>query len=83
MKTIISSLFLCAAFGLNAQSSYTLQGAIDYALANNANHLNAVVDEQLAEMKKKEIRGIGLPQIGASADMNNFLNIPYIISILQ
>lgn len=76
MKTIISSLFLCAAFGLNAQSSYTLQGAIDYALANNANHLNAVVDEQLAEMKKKEIRGIGLPQIGASADMNNFLNIP-------
>jgi outer membrane protein len=76
MKRIFTSVLLCVALGSNAQSAYTLQGAIDYALANNATYLNSIVDQQLAEMKRKEIRGIGLPQIGGSADMNNFLNIP-------
>jgi len=76
MRTIFTSLFVCVVLGLSAQNSYTLQGAIDYALANNGNHLNAVIDQQLADAKRKEIRGIGLPQISGSADVNNFLNIP-------
>ncbi len=76
MKRVITSLLLCVALGSNAQNAYTLQAAIDYALANNGAYLNSIVDQQLADMKRKEVRGIGLPQIGGSADMNNFLNIP-------
>jgi outer membrane protein TolC len=76
MKRIFTSVLLCVALGSNAQNAYTLQGAIDYALANNATYLNSIVDQQLAEMKRKEIRGIGLPQIGGSFDVTNMFIIP-------
>jgi outer membrane protein len=76
MKRIITSLLLCVALGTNAQNAYTLQAAIDYALANNGTHQNVIVDQQLAEMKRKEIRGIGLPQIGGSFDVTNMFIIP-------
>ena len=76
MKRVVTSILLGIALGSNAQNAYTLQAAVDYALANNGTHQNVILDQQLADMKRKEIRGIGLPQIGGSADMNNFLNIP-------
>ena len=76
MKRVLTAILLGIALGSNAQNTYTLQAAVDYALANNGTHQNVILDQQLADMKRKEIRGIGLPQIGGSADMNNFLNIP-------
>ncbi|MCX6183298.1 MAG: TolC family protein [Bacteroidetes bacterium] len=55
---------------------FTLKEAIDYAIANNANHKNVIIDQQIANMKQKEIRGIGLPQIGASIEAQDFVKIP-------
>lgn len=57
-------------------SEFTLQGAIDYATKHNANHLNAELDIKLADYKNKEVIGIGLPQIGASIDLKDYVQIP-------
>lgn len=57
-------------------SEFTLQGAIDYATKHNANHLNAELDIKLADYKNKEVIGIGLPQIGASVDLKDYVKIP-------
>jgi outer membrane protein TolC len=56
-----------------AQSSFTLQQAIDYAFKNSSTVKNAVLDEKITEGKVKEFRGIGLPQIkGSAQSVDNF-----------
>lgn len=56
--------------------SFSLQQAIDYAMQNQRDIKNAVIDEMIAHKKVKEITGMGLPQINASADLKDFLEIP-------
>lgn len=58
------------------KTAFTLQEAIDYALAHNQNYLNAALDVKSAEYRNKEFVGIGLPQISASADVKDYLSIP-------
>lgn len=60
----------------NNSYTFSLQQAIDFALQNQNNIKNAVLDEQIAKAKVKEITGMGLPQINASFDMKDFLEIP-------
>lgn len=57
-------------------SSFSLQEAIDYALAHNQNYQNAELDVRSAEYRNKEYTGIGLPQISGSADLKDYLSIP-------
>lgn len=59
---------LLTAFSVNAQN-YTLQQCIDYALQNEASYQNSSLDVEIAKAKVGEIRGIGLPQITASANL--------------
>jgi len=77
------SLFLAAfalAIGANAQEvangNFSLQQAIDYAVKHSPSHLNAELDGQTAEFKRKEIRGLGLPQVNGSIDVKDYLEIP-------
>lgn len=60
----------------SASFSFSLQQAINYALQNQTNVKNAMIDEQLAQKKVNEIAGMGLPQINASFDLREFLEIP-------
>src|ERR1700741_3066186 len=78
-----SKLFIGLAFLLilkiraqQGSSEFTLQGAIDYALKHNATYLNAEADGLQAKYKKNEILGLGLPQINASLDVKDYLEIP-------
>ncbi|MBL7924447.1 MAG: TolC family protein [Bacteroidia bacterium] len=57
-------------------NSFSLKQAIDYALANHSSVLNSKLDEEIAHKKVHELVGIGTPQIAASAELNNFLDIP-------
>lgn len=57
-------------------NSFSLQQAIDYAYKNSPNYLNAQNDVLMAKYKRKEVLGMAMPQIGASVDMKNFLEIP-------
>jgi len=45
-------------------------------MKNQTQVLNANMDEQITNQKVKETVGIGFPQINASANANNFLEIP-------
>lgn len=80
-KKYILSLFVCLGIlNLGAQeqssSAFSLQQAIDYALKNSPSYLNAELDQQSAEHKRKEVAGIGYPQISGSADIKNYIEIP-------
>ncbi|HEY1039302.1 MAG TPA: TolC family protein, partial [Bacteroidia bacterium] len=57
-------------------SSFTLKAAIDYATKHNATYLNTELDIKLAELKNKEVIGIGLPQLSGSVDLKDYVKIP-------
>lgn len=83
MKKIIIAIgivsFILPSYGQTKESNsyaFSLQQAIDFALQNQNNVKNAVLDEQIAKAKVKEITGMGLPQINASFDLKDFLEIP-------
>lgn len=79
-KTKWLLLLLCIVGNFFAQEtgkkSFTLQEAIDYALTNHTNLKNAQLDIELAALKRKEIRGIGLPQISGSFDLKDYVKLP-------
>ncbi len=74
-------VFLLASLLFNSKaqdnkSSFSLQEAIDYAMKNSPSILNADNDLLAAKYKKREIAGIGYPQINASFDIKDFFKIP-------
>jgi len=56
--------------------SFSLQKVIEFALQNQKDIKNALIDEQIAQKKVNEIAGIGLPQINSSFDLKEFIEIP-------
>ena len=60
----------------NAQQSYTLQQAIDYALLNNESVINAELSRKDADAQVAETRADGLPQINANFGYVNNTQIP-------
>lgn len=54
-------------------TSLTLQEAIDYAIKNNTSSKNAALDIDAAKKQKWETTAIGLPQINATVNYNNWL----------
>ena len=80
LLTLVVALCIAKAASAQGQSqSFTLKQAIDYALKNNASSQNAQVDVELAQAQKKEIIGIGLPQVNASGDIKNYIEIPTVV----
>lgn len=60
-----------------AQSnSFSLQQAVDYALKNSPSQKNAEMDVQSADYRRKEITGMGLPQVSGSFDFKDYLRLP-------
>jgi outer membrane protein TolC len=60
----------------SASFSFSLQQAIDYAMQNQKDVKNAILEEQIAKQKVNEITGLGLPQISTSFDLKDFVEIP-------
>lgn len=76
-KLILTLLFV--SFFLNAQDkketySFTLQQAIDHAIANNYTAINAKRDIDAAKQKKWETTATGLPQITSNLQYLNNLD---------
>ena len=77
-KTTLLALFLFALFS-NAQEntkksySFSLQQAIDHAIQNNYQAINAGRDIEIAQQKKWETTSMGLPQVNGNISyQNNF-----------
>jgi len=55
---------------------FTLEECIQYALDNSIDIKNAIIDEEIADARVKETRGIGLPQIDASVGLLHNQKLP-------
>ncbi len=60
-------------FSQEAPTKFSLQEAIDFALLNNRNSINAQRDIEAAKAQKWETTASGLPQLSATVDYQNFL----------
>jgi outer membrane protein len=58
------------------KSSFSLQEAIEYSMKHSSVQMNAELDLKNAEYKKKEVTGLGLPQITGSIDVKDYIKIP-------
>lgn len=59
-----------------SQNILTLEEAIKMAYENNSGVKNARIDEKIAQKKIWETTAIGLPQINAEGNFQNFIDIP-------
>lgn len=69
-------MLLLISFSGKAQTEYSLQQSIEYALLNNENILNAELTMRDADAQVFETRADGLPQITGNFNYNNSLVIP-------
>jgi outer membrane protein len=83
MKKVIPLLVLAICMNGKAQTAagnpgnaFTLQQAIEYAYKNSPSVLNANLDIENSVYKKRELLGVGFPQIGGSVDLKDYLNLP-------
>jgi outer membrane protein len=80
MKTKIISLWFTLLYSgfihFNAQEAFSLQEAIDYGLKHNVDVKNATIDNEIMVKKIWETKAQGLPQISASGQFQNFIDIP-------
>ena len=66
-------IYLNIAFGQDKELSLSLDEAISYALEHNRTAQNANLDIEWAKKKKWETTAIGLPQINAKIDYQNWI----------
>lgn len=71
--SILSVLLLTGILSSKAQSSFTLDEAISYALKNNRNVVNAEKGIDAAYKQKWETTADGLPQVNGAASYNYWL----------
>jgi len=78
MKRTILTLAVLAGLvsAANAQLSFSLKEAQDYAVKNSFNSQKAQLDVEAAKSKIKETLAIGLPQINAEGSYNDNIQIP-------
>ncbi|MBA3681032.1 MAG: TolC family protein [Bacteroidetes bacterium] len=76
--TLLLAVIMCSAAQAQEANSgnFSLQQSIEYAMKNSPNYLNAELDLKNADYKRKEIIGLGLPQVNGSIDLKDYIDIP-------
>lgn len=78
-KLLIASLFVlpCGqAMAQESPTSFSLQAAEEYGVANNEKVKNALLDIEIARKKVWETTAIGLPQLSLEGQFQQLLDIP-------
>ncbi len=73
--SLITGISLSAQEEASQPVSYSLQEAMNYAVANNTNAENARLDVLSADKRVWEATATGLPQVSASVNYNNNLSL--------
>lgn len=79
MYRIYLTIFFALATKLATAQALSLQQCVDYALTNNNNVQNAVLDREITENDDKEARTRVMPQVDAGVDLLHNFNIQKII----
>ncbi|MGB4534629.1 MAG: TolC family protein, partial [Tenuifilaceae bacterium] len=69
----LACALLLNTLGLSAQSVYTLQQCLEYAVENNRNLKKSQYDREKAAYARQEVLGTLLPQINGTANLNDNL----------
>jgi outer membrane protein len=56
--------------------TFSIKQAVDYALENQKDVVNATIDMEMSDYKVKETVGIGLPQITGNVDVKDYEKLP-------
>lgn len=56
--------------------AFTLAEAKQYAIEHNQQVMNATLETDISIQKRREVFGIGLPQVSFSGAFNHFINLP-------
>ena len=76
-KGIISIIFcLTTSYYTQAQNAFSIKQAQKHALNNNYDIKNAQLDVEHASKKMQETLSVGLPQINADIEWQNFIEVP-------
>ena len=76
-KGIISIAFcLITSYFTQAQNAFSIKQAQEHALNNNYDIKNAQLDVEHASKKMQETLSVGLPQINADIEWQNFIEVP-------
>lgn len=70
-KSVLLLSLLFTGLTAQAQSSFSVDEAVKYALTNSTTAKNAALDEQSARARVREITTIGFPQVNASYNVSN------------
>src|ERR1043165_946269 len=73
---VLALLYFKAEAQAPAGSAFTLQQAIEYAYKNSPSLLNADLDVKNSVYRRRELLGVGLPQIASSIDLKDYIHIP-------
>ncbi len=77
MKYILLLIsFITISFGSSAQSVYSLQECIDFALKNQASIEKIKLDEEIQLEKNKEVSALTRPQVSATASLQYLFIVP-------
>ncbi len=71
-------IFCFRALAQNTDTSYSfsIKQAVDFAMQNQKEVVNAQIDAEISRYKVRETVGMGLPQINASFDLKDYEKIP-------
>ena len=75
-KIVIALILLNGISYAQQKASFSLPEAIEFSLKNSPNYLNADLDAKSAVYKKNEITSNALPQVNASVDVKDYLDLP-------
>ncbi len=73
-------LLLAGGYIFGQTKQFNLEECMTYAVENEANSVNATLDEEIAALRVKETVGIGLPQINGSANVQHNPDLPRFFS---
>lgn len=73
---ILTGILLLVSLGANAQEAFTIDQAVEFAVANSAQTQIKQLELAKADAQIKEFRATGLPQLNGSVNYQHFLNLP-------
>lgn len=81
MKKSLTALLLFLSVITRAQNSdstyrFSIKQAIDFSFEHQTDVVNAAIDVDVARTQVNEITGMGLPQLNASFDLKDYVEIP-------
>ncbi|NQZ77112.1 MAG: TolC family protein [Ekhidna sp.] len=74
------ALLVLSSFGYGQTARFGVEECMAYAIENEANSINATLDEEIAALSVKETIGIGLPQISGSVNVQHNPDLPRFFS---